>query len=77
MERMEDKKILKAAMKTRGMVQVVLAERLGVTQTALSGNMNRNRMSLDVFMDILNELDYDVVVVDRKTGESVWTVAHD
>ena len=67
--------ILKAAMKERGMMQVDLADRLGVLQSAVSGNVNRRRMSLEVFSTMLNAMEYDVAVVDRNTGEVVWKVA--
>jgi len=71
---MEDKKILKAAIAERGITQKVLAERLGCAQNSLSMNITRDRMSLDVFVDVLDALGYDVVVADRKTGKKKWTV---
>lgn len=71
---MEDKQILFAAMHTRGITQVQLAEKLGIKQSSLSGNMNRTRMGLDVFVKTLNALGYDVVVTDRSTGEKNWKV---
>lgn len=67
-----DKMILKAAQKTRSVTQSVLGGRIGMSQNALSQNMNRSRMSLDMFSRILHAMDYDVVVVDRTTGEPVW-----
>lgn len=71
---MEDRKILFAAMRSRGITQVQLAEKLGIKQSSLSGNMNRTRIGLDVFAKTLNALGYDVVVTDRSTGENVWKV---
>ena len=72
---MEEGDILKASIKERGITQVDLADRLGIRQSSLSGNINRRRMSLEVFGEILNAMDYDVAVVDRETGEIMWKVA--
>ena len=71
---MEDKKVLKEALKSRGMTQTALAKELGMLVSGLSMNMSRDNMGLDNFRKILNALDYDVVVVDRRTGEEVWLV---
>ena len=70
----EDKSILREAMRERNMKQTALAEILGMRQASLSGNMNRDRMGLDVFVKILNAMDYDVVVMDRNTGKDLWKV---
>ena len=72
---MEEGSILKNAMKDRHMMQVDLADKLGVLQSSVSGNINRRRMSLEVFSTMLNAMEYDVAVVDRKTGEVKWKVA--
>ena len=72
---MEEGKILKDAMKERRIMQVELADKLGVLQSSISGNINRKRMSLEVFSTMLNAMDYDVAVVDRNTGEVMWKVA--
>ena len=69
-----DKMILKRAQKEREITQTELAEKMGTTQSALSGNMRRDRMSMDVFRDVLDALDYEIVIVDRKTGEPKWRV---
>lgn len=73
-EVMSDNDILRAAMVSREVKQAELAERLGMKQPSLSGNMNRSRIGLDTFGKILKALDYDVVVTDRNTGETVWQV---
>ena len=67
--------IMRSAMKKRSITQVDLADKLGVLQSSLSGSINRKRLSLEVFCRILNAMEYDVVVVDRKTEEPVWKVA--
>ena len=71
---MEEGDILKASVKERKITQVELADRLGIRQSSLSGNINRRRMSLEVFSTILNAMGYDVAVVDRETGEVKWKV---
>lgn len=71
---MEEGAILKASIKERGISQVELADRLGIRPSSLSGNINRRRMSLEVFGEVLNALEYDVAVVDRNTGEIMWKV---
>lgn len=67
-----DKTILKKAQRNRNVTQAVIADRIGMKLSALSGNMNRNRMSLVMFSRILSALDYDVVIQDRETGEVVY-----
>ena len=75
MERVEilsNKAILKQAKKQRKITQVEIAEKLGINQSAMSGQMNRTRMSIDGFWRILNAMDYDIVIVDRNSGEPAW-----
>lgn len=67
-----DRDIIKYARKARGTTQDVIAGKLGIKQNALSQGVNRSRMSLWMFSRVLNALDYDVVVVDRETGEPMW-----
>ena len=69
---LDDKGILRMAIRERGTNQINVSEKLGIKQCTLSSNMNRERMGLDNFKKILDVLDYDVMVVDRKTGEAVW-----
>lgn len=71
---MEDKVILKEAIQKRRTTQRAIAEKMGISQSLLSGNMTRNRMGMDNFRTILNAMDYDVCVVDRRTGKVEWTV---
>jgi len=72
---MESGDVLRAAIKARGMMQMDLADRLGVLQSSISGNINRKRMGLEVFGTMLDAMNYDVAVVDRETGEVMWKVA--
>lgn len=67
-----EKEILKAAMRERGMTQIMLADKMGIRQNSLSGNLSRDRMSLGTFGKVLNILGYDVVILDRESGEIAW-----
>lgn len=71
---MEEGAILKASIKERGITQIELADRIGIRQSTLSDNINRRRMSLKVFGEVLNAMEYDIAVVDRSTGEIMWKV---
>lgn len=64
--------IMKLAQKTRCVTQAELANKIGIRQSSMSGNLNRSRMSLDTFEKVLDALEYDIVVVDRNTGEPMW-----
>ena len=71
---MTDRDIMKGAMHERKTFQKDLAEKMGVNQSTISTNMRRDKIGLNVFVKLLEALDYDVAVVDRKTGEVKWTV---
>lgn len=71
---MEEGAILKASIKERGITQIELADRIGIRQSTLSDNINRRRMSLKVFGEVLNAMEYDIAVMDRSTGEIMWKV---
>ena len=64
--------ILKSAKDERGLTLAQLADRMGLKQSAVSGQINRGRVSLDAFENILRVMEYDVVIVDRKSGEVKW-----
>ena len=64
--------IMKEAIRERGITQTKLAGMLGMLPHGLSESINRTRVSLDKFEQILDALRYDVVVVDRETGEIKW-----
>ena len=66
--------VIKEALKERGMMQVDLADRLGVLQSSISTSINRKHLGLDVFTKLLDAMDFDVAAVDRKTGEVMWKV---
>ena len=66
--------ILKAAIKERNTTQVAIAEKLGWLPSAVSQNINRNRMTIEKFKEILDAMEYDIYVVDRRTGKAMWTM---
>lgn len=68
-DRYTSNEIIRNAMKVRGVLQTELADRLGMKQSSVSGNINRPRMGLDVFIEMMNAMDYDVAIVDRESGE--------
>ena len=74
---MNERDILVNALKARGISQKELAEAFETTQGALSEKINRKRMSFRTFRDILDSLGYDIVIVDRETGEQVWSIEVD
>ena len=71
----ESSDILKRAIKERELTQVEVADRIGIRQSGLSGLINRPKMTMYGFGTVLNAMDYDIVVVDRNTGEVIWKVA--
>ena len=73
-EEMECTKALKAAMTERRMKQSDLADKMGMQQCSISGNLHRPRMGIDVFLRMMDAMDYDIVVMDRKSGNIEWKV---
>ena len=74
MERLNEREILRKAVREQGAKQAGIASELGIQQNALSAKMTRERMSVDTFRSVLDVLGYDVVVVDRISGEPMWTL---
>lgn len=69
----DDKKwILRRAMKAREITQTELAEKLRTIQSAVCANINREKIGLETFRRMLDVMEYDVVIVDRRTGEEKW-----
>ena len=69
---LNDRAILRNALRGRQMTQLTLSDRMNMKQSALSQNMTRPRMSLGMFAKILDALNYDVLIVDRESGEAAW-----
>lgn len=71
------RKIMRDALKESGILQTELAEKLHITQASISGNMNRTKIGMDVFVRMLEGMGYNVVV-GKKTAdgfEPIWEVA--
>ena len=66
--------ILKLAIQSREATQMDVAVKLGMYQSGLSGILHRPKMTMYGFGTVLDALDYDVAVIDRKTGDAVWKV---
>ena len=66
--------VIRAAMKARGLTQMALAKEIGMSQNNLSNIINRTRMSVVSVKELLDAMGYDLVVVDRKTGEQCWRI---
>lgn len=64
--------VMRRAQRERSVTQETLAGKIGIKRNALCQNMNRSRLSLSTFSDVLTALDYDIVIVDRETGEAMW-----
>lgn len=69
---LSEQAIMKRAQKKREVTQDVIARRLGIKRNSLCQNINRKRMSLNVFASYLKALDYNIVIVDNETGEPMW-----
>ena len=65
---------IRKAMKERSVVQVELADRMGMMQSSLSGSLNRKRMSIDFLRSVMRVLDYDIAIIDRGSGEELCRI---
>ena len=74
MESIDENQVMRTAMKERSMRQSDLAERMGTTQNNVSGNINRRKISLEMFKRIMDAMEYDIVVMDRRDGTAKWKV---
>lgn len=74
MEKLIENDVIRAAMKDRGITQTVLAKMIGTAQNSLSNSINRSRMSVQVLKDLLDAMEYDLIVTDRRTGEEKWKI---
>ena len=56
---------------TRNLSQHKLSEKSGVArQTISNAEINRRSTSVTVFVKLLNSMDYDLAIIDRKKGVS-------
>ncbi|MBE6784150.1 MAG: winged helix-turn-helix transcriptional regulator [Ruminococcaceae bacterium] len=68
---MNAKQIVKAIMEEQGVTNATLASRLGISQAALWDRLNNKKnkdLSVAILCDMLQALDYDVVITPRGKG---------
>ncbi|MDY4610254.1 MAG: helix-turn-helix transcriptional regulator [Sphaerochaetaceae bacterium] len=74
---MNDKQIIRMAMGARGKTQKQLAKNIGKNhQSSISNFLNdeTGHMRMDTFINLLDAMEYSVVVIDRRTGEKFCDV---
>lgn len=74
---MNEKQIIKTAMKNRGINQEQLAHEVGYkNQSSISNRLCGNSMRVDTFVKLLSAMDYEVVVRSKKGDqEESWTIS--
>ena len=69
--------LVKKAMKERGYTQMKLAKELGYAgSNSIAMQLSGRNMRIDIFVNMLDTLGFDVVVKDRNNRKNVWTVEH-
>lgn len=74
---MNEKDIIREAMKSCGWTQETLAEKLGyATQSAVSNRINGKSMRVDTFVKFLSTMGYEVIVksVNPTKNKNTWVV---
>lgn len=77
---MNEKDIIREAMKSCGWTQVTLAEKCGYsTQSSVSSRLNGSSMRVDTFVKFLSAMGYEVVVRSKSpnTNKNKWTLTSD
>lgn len=77
---MNEKDIIREAMKSCGWTQETLAEKLGyATQSAVSSRLNGSSMRVDTFVKFLSAMNYKLVVVSASPNKNKnkWVVRGD
>lgn len=77
---MNEKDIVKEAMKTLGWNQTQLAEAMGYkTQSAISNRLTGNSMRVDTFVKMLSAMGYEVVIksTSPQKNKNQWTISYD
>lgn len=75
-----EKDIVKEAMKTLGWNHTQLAEAVGYkTQSAVSSRLTGNSMRVDTFVKMLSAMGYEVVVksTSPQKNKNQWTISYD
>lgn len=71
---MNAKQIVKTIMGEKDVANAVLANRLGITSAALWDRLNNKKnkdLSVSVLCDMLQALDYDVIIVPHGKGSKI------
>lgn len=73
---MTGKEIIKDILLFRKWTQSKLAKEMGKTQTNITGYLNRgkNEMRLDVFAEMLNAMNCEIVVRDKTESNREWII---
>lgn len=77
---MNEKDVVREAMKSCNWTQAVLAEKAGYSaQSSLSSRLNGKSMRVDTFVKLLSAMGYEVVVqsTSRNTNKNKWVVSND
>ena len=77
---MNEKDIVREAMKTLGWSQDTLREKLGYsTQSSVSSRLNGSSMRVDTFVKFLAAMGYRVIVesTSPNTNKNKWEVSHE
>jgi len=77
---MNEKDIVREAMKTVGWSQETLREKLGYTsQSSVSSRLNGTSMRVDTLVKFLAAMGYEVVVrsTSSNTNKNQWVITHD
>ena len=77
---MNEKDVIREAMKSCKWTQAVLAEKAGYSaQSSLSSRLNGKSMRVDTFVKLLSAMGYEVVVqsTSRNTNKNKWVVSND
>ena len=76
---MTGKEIVKDLMQLRGLSQSKLAEKVGKSQSHITGYLNRgkNEMRLDLFTELVEAMGCEVVIRDKENPDKEWQVKFD
>lgn len=77
---MNEKDVIREAMKSCGWTQTVLAEKAGYSaQSSLSSRLNGKSMRVDTFVKLLSAMGYEVVVqsTSPRENKNKWTLSLD